>query len=65
MTSSDDNTCANCKYSRIEDDGDGEMVVECRRYPRAVFVIEDMVASAFPTVEVDDWCAEHVDEWGG
>ena len=55
-------TCASCRFSSVEDSGDGELIVECRRHPRQVVVLEDDdIASVFPAVELDDWCAEFED----
>lgn len=52
-------SCTDCTYSTPDVRGD-DFVLECRRFPPQVFVVDGNDAvQAWPNVGPDDWCGEH------
>lgn len=50
-------SCGSCRFASVE--LDGEMRLECRRYPPQVIVVEDHEpVLSWPTPQADDWCGE-------
>lgn len=55
-----DASCSTCRFAEPAImEGDGQPVVQCRRYPPAPVVVDDVVMQFYPQVEEGDWCGEH------
>lgn len=51
-------TCGTCALAEVKVTEDGP-VLECRRFPPLLVVIEDDLRRLFPQVDAEEWCGEY------
>lgn len=56
--------CGSCRFSDPVLFGEGEMVLQCRRYPPTMTISEHegetgLGTCGWPVVDAVDWCGEH------
>ncbi len=51
-------TCGTCAHSEVKVTDDGP-VLECRRFPPVLIVVDDEARRLFPQVDAGEWCGEH------
>ncbi len=52
-------SCGTCRYGEPGITADDEqLILECRRYPPQLFVVNGDVARTWPQMQSHDWCGE-------